>query len=72
LLRLRYRIGRDASHDRRQPAKRGRRDRADVPGGSVRRTLRRDARNQNHQVKGGITMAKKAAKGAKKKAAKKR
>ena len=28
--------------------------------------------NQDHQVKGGITMAKKAAKGAKKKAAKKR
>jgi hypothetical protein len=44
--------------------------RADVPGGRVRRVLRRDARNPD-QAKGGIHMAKKA-KGAKKKAAKKR
>jgi hypothetical protein len=43
--------------------------RADVPGGRVRRVLRRD-RNPV-QAKGGIHMAKKA-KGAKKKAAKKR
>jgi hypothetical protein len=43
--------------------------RADVPGGRVRRVLRRD-RNPD-QAKGGIHMAKKA-KGAKKKAAKKR
>jgi hypothetical protein len=44
--------------------------RADVPGGRVPRMLRRD-RNPV-QAKGGIHMAKKAAKGAKKKAAKKR
>jgi hypothetical protein len=43
--------------------------RPDVPGGRVRRVLRRD-RNPV-QAKGGIHMAKKA-KGAKKKAAKKR
>ena len=47
--------------------------RADVPGGRVRRIVRQDARTlQTDKVKGGIQMAKKAAKGAKKKAAKKK
>ena len=43
----------------------------DVPGGRVRRTMRDTSRDPHHS-KGGIQMAKKAAKGAKKKAAKKR
>ena len=47
--------------------------RADVPGGRVRRMMRQDSRaSKTTKVKGGIQMAKKAAKGAKKKAAKKR
>jgi hypothetical protein len=46
--------------------------RADVPGGRVRRTMRDTSRDPHHRLKGGIQMAKKAAKGAKKKAAKKR
>ena len=45
--------------------------RADVPGGRVRRAMRFTSRDPHHS-KGGIQMAKKAAKGAKKKAAKKR
>ena len=46
--------------------------RADVPGGRVRRMMRQDSRaSKTTKVKGGIQMAKKA-KGAKKKAAKKR
>ncbi len=45
--------------------------RADVPGGRVRRVVRQDTR-AIHTTKGGIHMAKKAAKGAKKKAAKKK
>ena len=44
-----------------------------MPGGRVRRIVRQDARTlQTDKVKGGIQMAKKAAKGAKKKAAKKK
>ena len=49
--------------------------RANVPGGRVRRLLRRDARaiqTVTVRSKGGIQMAKKAAKGSKKKAMKKR
>jgi hypothetical protein len=47
--------------------------RADVPGGRVRRVPAAWPRREpEHQPKGGIHMAKKAAKGAKKKAAKKR
>jgi len=47
--------------------------RTDVPGGRVLRVVRRDTRIQSSPpAKGGIHMAKKAAKGAKKKAAKKR
>jgi hypothetical protein len=45
--------------------------RANVPGGRVRRVVRRDARHPTPRAKGGIHMAKKA-KGGKKKAAKKR
>ena len=44
---------------------------ADVPGGRVRQAVRQDTR-AIHTTKGGIQMAKKAAKGAKKKAAKKK
>jgi len=46
--------------------------RADVPGGRVRRTQRRRLAIHTTDSKGGIHMAKKAAKGAKKKAAKKK
>jgi hypothetical protein len=46
--------------------------RADVPGGRVRRVVAAGRSPIQSRAKGGIQMAKKAAKGAKKKAAKKK
>ena len=63
-------LSRNTSRPGRRPRSETASDRADVPGGRVRRVIGRIGSQSNHR-KGGLQMAKKA-KGGKKKASKKR